>query len=55
MEAGDGEFEHYLAEQLGMTVARLRREMSQAEYLRWSVYYGRKGQRMQLEQLRARR
>ncbi len=55
METSDAEFEHYLAEKLGMTVGRMRAEMSQAEFVRWSVYYGRKGQRMQLEQLRARR
>lgn len=28
-----------------MTVARLREEMDGAEYMRWSVYYGRKAQR----------
>jgi hypothetical protein len=55
METSDLEFEHYLAERLGMTVGRLRREMSQAEFMAWSVYYGRKGQRMELERLRARR
>lgn len=55
MEHGELEFEHYLAERLGMTVARLRREMSQEEFMRWSVFYGRKGQRMQLAQRRGHR
>jgi hypothetical protein len=31
-----------------MTVARLRREMSNAEWVEWSVYFGRKAQRRQL-------
>lgn len=31
-----------------MTVARLRAEMSSDEFLRWSVYLGRKAQREQL-------
>ncbi len=47
-------FEHYLAEKLHMTVARLRQEMSSAEYMRWSVYFGRKAQREQLASMRAR-
>lgn len=38
----------FLAERLGMTVARLRDELSHAEYVRWSVYFGRKGQRAEL-------
>jgi len=31
-----------------MTVARLREEMSSAEYLGWTIYYGRKAQRQEL-------
>lgn len=42
------EFEFYLAEKLSRTVAELR-EMDQAEYVGWTVYYGRKAQRQQLE------
>lgn len=56
MESRDSslEFEHHLAEKLGMTVARLRREMSAEEFMRWGVYYGRKAQRREMEVLRAR-
>jgi hypothetical protein len=54
METSDLELEHYVAERLGMTVARLRHEMTQEEFVRWSVYYGRKGQRAQLAQRSAR-
>ncbi len=32
-----------------MTVARLQAEMSNEEYLRWTVYYGRKAQREELD------
>lgn len=44
----DLEFEHYLAEKLGMTVARLRREMTTQEFMAWGVYYGRKAQKREL-------
>lgn len=44
------EMEFFVAEQLGMTVAALRRDMSADEFLRWSVYFARKAQRRQLEQ-----
>jgi hypothetical protein len=44
----DLEFEYFLARELGMTVARLRHEMSAQEFLEWSIYYGRKGQRAEL-------
>ena len=37
-----------LAEKLGMTVAQLRAEMSNAEFLAWSVYLGRRAQRDEL-------
>jgi len=35
-----------------MTVARLKTEMSNDEYVRWGVYYGRKAQREELERLK---
>jgi hypothetical protein len=44
----DLEFDFFLAEQLGMTVARMRAELSNDEYVYWSVYFGRKAQRQQL-------
>lgn len=37
-----------------MTVGRLRAELTQAEYVRWGVYYARKAQREQLEAQKAR-
>jgi hypothetical protein len=46
------EFEFFLAEQLHMTVARLRQEMSNDELLRWSVFYAR---RRQTEELAAKK
>jgi hypothetical protein len=46
------EFEFYLAQKLGRTVAELR-QMSQAEFVGWSVYYGRKAQREELAQARS--
>lgn len=55
MENGSLEFDHYLAERLGMTVADMRRRMSAEEWMRWGVYYGRKAQRQEMEQLRATR
>lgn len=45
----------FLAEKLSMTVSRLRDEMSNAEYVRWSVYYGRKAQREEMALAEARR
>lgn len=44
----DMEEEFFVAEQLGMTVARLRAEMGNDEYVRWLVYFGRRGQRDQI-------
>lgn len=41
------EFEFYLAQKLGRTVAELR-QMSQAEFVGWGIYYGRKAQREEL-------
>lgn len=48
METTDLEFEYFLAQKLGLTVARLREEMPAEEYIGWSVYYGRKAQREEL-------
>lgn len=36
-----------------MTVSRLREEMSEAEFVGWSVYLGRQIQREQLAQMQA--
>jgi hypothetical protein len=36
-----------------MTVARLRAEISNDEYMRWGAYYARKAQRQELERLKA--
>lgn len=41
------EFEFFLAQKLGRTVAELR-EMSAEEFTGWSVYYARKAQREEL-------
>lgn len=43
------EFEHYLAVKLGMTVGRLRSEMNNDEFTRWSVYYARLAQEQELQ------
>lgn len=42
------EFEFFLAETLGMTVGRMRSEMSEYEFMQWGVYFGRKAQRLEL-------
>lgn len=44
----DEEFDHYLAEKLHMSVATMREEVSADEWLRWSIYYGRKAQKQEL-------
>jgi hypothetical protein len=49
----DVEFDHYLAEKLGMPVAEMRRRVSNAEWLSWNVFYNRKAQRRELENLKA--
>lgn len=36
-----------------MTVARLRTELTNDEYVRWVIYYSRLNQRQQLQTLRA--
>lgn len=48
METTDLEFEYFLAQKLGMTVARLRAEMPAAEYVGWTVYYGRLAQKQEI-------
>ena len=45
----DLEMEFFIAEQLGMSVARLRSELSSDEFVRWQVYFGRKAQRRELD------
>lgn len=42
------EFEFFLAAELGMTVAQLRHEMDNGEFVAWGVYYGRKAQEQEL-------
>ncbi len=36
-----------------MTVAHLRAEMDNGEFVRWQIYYARKAQREELERLKA--
>lgn len=50
-ENPDLEFEFYLATKLGMTVARIRSEMSSAEFTSWQIYYARIAQREELARL----
>lgn len=45
------EFEFYLATQLHMTVGRIRAEMTQEEFVMWSMYYQRQAQEMELDRL----
>lgn len=48
-EADPGfEFEYFLADRLGMTVGELRVQMSNAEYVRWAVYHGRRAQEQEI-------
>lgn len=52
-ESGDAdEFEFFLAQKLGRTVAELG-EMPHDEYVKWNVYYARKAQRQDIETKRA--
>jgi hypothetical protein len=49
------EFDHVLTEKLGWrTVGAMRRGMPNAEYRAWAVFYGRRQQRQELEQAKAR-
>lgn len=38
-----------------MTVARLTEELSNDEYVRWGVYYGRRAQKAELAAMKARK
>jgi len=49
----DLEFDHFLAAKLGMTVERMRQEISSAEYVDWGVYFDRIAQRLELERLKS--
>lgn len=49
------EFEFFLADKLGMTVARLREECSGDEFTRWGIYHQRIVQRAELARARSRR
>lgn len=42
------EFEFFLAQKLGMTVGRLRTELSNDEFVHWYIYYARIAQRREL-------
>lgn len=42
------EFEFFLSQKLGMTVARMRSEMDNSEFVMWGMYYSRKAQRDEL-------
>lgn len=52
METGELEFEFFLAQKLGRTVAELRK-IDHAEWVGWCVYYGRKAQREELAAAKA--
>lgn len=47
----DLEFEFFLAQKLGRTVAELR-ELDNEEFMGWAMYYQRKAQREELARLR---
>lgn len=42
------EAEFFVAAELGMTVERLRQEISNDEFIRWCVYFGRRAQRQEI-------
>ncbi len=50
---GDLDFEFGLANELKMTVAQLRNEMSAQEFMQWQIWHGRKRQHEELEQRKA--
>lgn len=50
----DLELEFMLADRLGMTVARLREEMTTDEFIRWSIFHARRAQRTELARKAAR-
>lgn len=46
------EFDFWLCERLGWrSVERMRREMTAAEYVAWSIYFQRRAQRIELAKL----
>lgn len=51
---GDAEFVFFLAEKLGRTAAEVL-EVSNDEFMRWSVYFGRKAQQRELAAKQGRR
>lgn len=46
----DLEFEFFLAEKLKKTVAEVRSDMGNDEFVHWAMYFGRKAQRNELAQ-----
>lgn len=44
----DDEFAFFLAAKLGMTVEHMSEIMTNVEYVKWNVYFGREAQRRQL-------
>lgn len=49
------EFDHYLCVKLGWrSVDRMRREMSNAEWNRWKIYFARRAQQQEMAMERAR-
>lgn len=49
MTTPERQLEFHLARTLGMTVARLREEMSQQELIEWSAFFGLEGQWQEVE------
>lgn len=49
------EFEFYLADRLRMTVDELRAKMTNDEFIKWSVYHGRRAQKQEMATIQARR
>jgi hypothetical protein len=47
------EFEFFLAEKLGKMVDEIR-SMQHIDWVRWTIYYGRKAQRQEMADLKAR-
>lgn len=46
------EFTFYLADRLRMTVADLEERMTNAEFVRWTIYHGRRAQDAQIASAR---
>jgi hypothetical protein len=51
-ETPEIEFEFFLAQELSMTVAEMRRRLGQDEFVGWKTYYARKAQRLELARAR---